>query len=59
MTLQAKEKNTAYYVKSLIGIVLMFGVGFLPPIPGVTPLGMNVLGIFVGMIYLLCAVDII
>lgn len=59
MTLQAKPKNTAYYVKSLVGIAIMFGTGFLPPLPGVTDLGMNVLGIFVGMIYLLCAVDIV
>lgn len=59
MSLQAKSKDAAYYIKSLIGIAIMFGTGLLPPIPGVTPLGMNVLGIFVGMIYLLCAVDII
>lgn len=59
MTLQAKPKNTAYYIKSLIGIVIMFGTRFLPPIPGITPMGMNILGIFIGMIYLLCIVEII
>ena len=37
----------------------MFGTGFLPPISGVTPLGMRVMGIFIGMIFLLCVVDII
>lgn len=59
MTLQTKSKDVSYYVKSLVGIAIMFGVGFLPPIAGVTELGMRVLGIFIGMIYLLCAVDII
>lgn len=54
-----KSKDASYYIKSLIGIAIMFGTGFLPPISGVTPLGMRVLGIFIGMIYLLCAVDII
>ena len=59
MTLQTKSKDTSYYIKSLIGIVIMFGVGFLPPIAGITELGMRILGIFIGMIYLLCAVDIV
>lgn len=59
MTLQTRSKDVSYYVKSLAGIAIMFGVGFLPPIAGVTELGMRVLGIFIGMIYLLCAVDII
>ena len=59
MNLQAKSKDTSYYIKSLIGVAIMFGVGFLPPIAGITELGMRILGIFIGMIYLLCAVDII
>lgn len=59
MSLQTKSKDTSYYIKSLIGIIIMFGVGFLPPIAGVTELGMRILGIFIGMIYLLCAVEII
>ncbi|WP_298029577.1 SLC13 family permease [uncultured Dysosmobacter sp.] len=59
MSLQTESKDTSYYIKSLIGIIIMFGVGFLPPIAGVTELGMRILGIFIGMIYLLCAVEII
>ena len=59
MSLEGKSKNASYYIKSIIGIVIMFGVGLLPPIPGVTELGMKVLGIFIAMIYLLCAVDIV
>lgn len=59
MSLQAKSKDTAYYVKSIIGVAIMFGVGFLPPVAGITELGMRIIGIFVGMIYLLCTVDII
>ena len=54
-----RSKDASYYIKSLIGIVIMFGFGYLPPIAGITPLGMRVLGIFIAMIYLLCAVDII
>ena len=54
-----RSKDTSYYIKSLIGIVIMFGFGYLPPIAGITPMGMRVLGIFIAMIYLLCAVDIV
>ena len=40
-----------YYVHSAIGVLIMFGVGFLPPIPGITAIGMKVLGAFLGMLY--------
>ena len=54
-----KEKNASYYVKALIGILLMFGFGYLPPVGSLTHLGMQILGIFIGLIFLLCAVDIV
>ena len=54
-----KNKDMSYYVKSAIGLVLMFGFGMLPPIEPLTQLGMQIVGIFVGLIYLLCTVDII
>ena len=54
-----KTKDMSYYVKSLIGLVIMFGFRHLPPIGPLTPLGMQVTGIFIGLIYLCCVVDII
>ena len=55
MTTLAKKqpKDTAYYIKSAIGIFLMFGFGYLPPIAPLSHLGMQILGIFVGLIFLL------
>lgn len=54
-----KEKNASYYVKALIGILLMFGFGYLPPVGSLTHLGMQIIGIFISLIFLLCAVDIV
>jgi len=39
-------------IHSIVILAVMFLVGFLPPIPGITPLGMKVLGVFLS---LLCA----
>lgn len=44
-------KNTSYYVKALITVVIMFGFGQLPPIEPITPLGMNIVGIFIGLLF--------
>lgn len=44
-------KNTAYYINSLITVVLMIGIGFLPAPAPMTPVGMAVLGIFIGALY--------
>lgn len=52
-------KNTAYYVHTLIGLIIMFGFGLLEPFAPVTPLGMKVLGVFLGLIYLWSFVDIL
>lgn len=41
----------ALWLKSLICLSLIFGFGFLPPFGGITPLGMSILGIFIGMLY--------
>ena len=48
-----KKGNTLYYLHSTIGLLLIFGFGHLPPFGTVTPVGMQVLGIFAGMIYVL------
>lgn len=54
-----KNKDRGYYIRSAIGLLFMFGFGLLPPIGPLTHLGMQIVGIFIGLIYLLCAVDII
>ena len=42
-----------------IGIALMFGIGLLPPLGPVTPVGMQVAGVFLGLLYLWSTVEII
>lgn len=54
-----KSKNLNYYVKSAIGLIIMFGFQFLPEIGPLTHVGMQVTGVFIGLIYLCCVVDII
>lgn len=43
--------NKKYYLHSFIFLILMFGIGFLPPIGGITEMGMKVLGVFIGVLY--------
>ena len=40
-----------YLVHSLICLAIMFGFGQLPPMEPLTPLGMNLIGIFLGVLY--------
>ncbi len=47
-----------YYLHTGIGLLLMFGMGYLPPIAPLTPVGMQVGGIFLGLLYLWTMVDI-
>lgn len=51
------KKEKSYYIHSIVGLVIMFFFGFLPPFGPVTPLGMKFLGIFLGLIYLWSFVD--
>ncbi len=53
-----KKRSKAYFINAIIGVVLMFGIGFLPPIEPITEMGMKVLGVFIGMIYLFSACDV-
>ena len=46
-----RPQNTAYFVNSAITVALMIGVGFLPAPEPMTPMGMTVLGIFIGALY--------
>ena len=39
------------YVHIIITLFLMFGFGFLPPFATLTPMGMRLLGTFLGVIY--------
>jgi len=45
------KKDIMYYINSAITILIMFGFGALPPIDPITPLGMQILGIFLGLLY--------
>ncbi len=40
-----------HYLKTLIVFIFMFGFGHLPPIGAITPVGMQVLGIFIGLLF--------
>ncbi len=45
------KKNKMVYLHIAIMLVLMFGIGFLPPFGQITALGMKVLGCFLGIVY--------
>ena len=47
-----QKADKIYSIHVVIGLVLMFGVGFLPPFSVVTPVGMQLIGIFLGLIYM-------
>ena len=55
----AKKKNTAYYINSIISLIIIFGFGQLPAVAPLTPLGMNLIGIFLGLLYAWVFVDIV
>ena len=48
------NKNVMYYVHIAIFLLILFGIGFLPPFAQITPMGMKVLGVFLGVIYGWC-----
>lgn len=54
-----KSKNMFYYVNIIIMFALMFGIPQLPTFGQVTPLGMQVLGIFVAVLYGWCTVSLL
>lgn len=56
--IRSKKKVTSLYIHSLIVLALMFGFGYLPPIGGVTQLGMHAIGIFLGSIWGWCFVSL-
>ncbi|MDO7786610.1 SLC13 family permease [Desulforamulus aquiferis] len=55
----APPNNTLYYIHCVIGLLFMFGFGSLAPFEPITPVGMQVLGVFIGLIYLWSFVSIL
>lgn len=58
-TLAAKKKDTAYYIKSVIGLAIMLFFGMIPAPAPITQVGMVVLGQFIGLIFLWTLVDMV
>ena len=54
-----KSYGTKYVINMAITLLLMFGFGFLPPIGTITPVGMKVLGVFLGVVYGYSTCDVI
>ena len=52
-----KSKNTAYYINVSVGLAFMLFFRFLPPLTPITGVGMAIIGIFIGLIYLWITVD--
>ncbi|MDR1753310.1 MAG: hypothetical protein LBR74_00160 [Eubacterium sp.] len=51
--------DTKYYIKVIIGLFFMFGFGLLPPVHGLTVVGMKIIGIFFSLLFLWSAVGIV
>ncbi|MGL4361842.1 MAG: SLC13 family permease [Cellulosilyticaceae bacterium] len=56
-TSQKQQLISGYAINSIIGIFIMFGFQFIPPLEPITPIGMQVIGVFIGVIYLWTTVD--
>ena len=50
---QKKKIDAAYIIKSLIGVAIMILFRFIPAPDPITPVGMSVIGQFIGMIFLI------
>ncbi len=53
------SKSMVYYAKSAIVLIIMFGFQYLPAVDPITPQGMHVLGIFIGLLVAWSTVGII
>lgn len=51
MSTNVAKKNTMKYIHAAIMIMLMLCGGFLPTFGQITPLGMKVFGVFLGLLY--------
>lgn len=51
MNAATQKKSITYWINSIICLALLFGFGYLEPWGSLEPVGMKVLGIFIGMLY--------
>ena len=54
-----QSREGLYWLKIVIGLAFMFGFGFLPGFSTLTPVGMQVLGIFIGLCWLWTTADLV
>lgn len=55
---ETKNNNVSYYVWSVIGLLFMFGFGkVVPPFAGITPVGVSILGVFIGVLIIILATN--
>lgn len=54
-----EKPHIKYLAHSALCLAIMFGFGQLPPLEPLTPLGMNLIGIFLGVLYGWIFIDII
>lgn len=59
MAEQVKDKRIFFYINTAIVFLLVFGVGFIEPFGQITPMGMKVLGVFLGVLYGWCTVGLL
>lgn len=63
MSTEKKQQLFGYspikWIHILVTLFFMFGFGLLPPFATVTPLGMKILGLFIGVVYAYSTLDII
>ena len=59
MSTQSALKNNKLLIHGIVILALMLIIGSLPPIEPITPLGMKLLGVFVGMLYGWVCVDLV
>ena len=52
-----KKIDISYLIKIFVGAFFLFGFGFLPAADPITPVGMRVIGIFIGTIWLIATVN--
>ena len=51
-SVEVKAKKDLTWLHFGVMVVLMFGVGFIPPIGDITVVGMKMLGTFLGLLWL-------
>lgn len=56
---QTKKRTFSPYIHVLVILAFMFGFQYIPPIANITPLGMQTIGIFIGVIYGWSTMDMI